>query len=52
MENQAQPALAESYTVSADGLKYTFKIRQGVVWVDNQNRKVADLTADDFVAGL
>ena len=52
MENQAKPALAESYTVSADGLKYTFKIRQGVVWVDNQNRKVADLTADDFVAGL
>ncbi len=52
MENQPKPALAESYTVSADGLKYTFKIRQGVVWVDNQNRKVADLTADDFVAGL
>ena len=52
MENQPKPALAESYTVSADGLKYTFKLRQGVVWVDNQNRKVADLKADDFVAGL
>ena len=52
MENQPKPALAESYTVSEDGLKYTFKLRQGVVWVDNQNRKVADLKADDFVAGL
>ena len=52
MENQAKPALAESYTVSEDGLKYTFKLRQGAVWVDNQNRKVADVKADDFVAGL
>ncbi len=52
MENQAKPALALSYTVSEDGLKYTFKLRQGVKWVDNQNREVADLTADDFVAGM
>ena len=52
MENQPKPALALSYTISEDGLKYTFKLREGVVWVDNQNRKVADLTADDFVAGM
>ena len=52
MENQAQPALAESFEVSADGLKYTFKIRQGQVWVDNQGRKVGDVTADDWVAGM
>ena len=52
MENQAKPALALSYTVSEDGLKYTFTLRQGVEWVDNQGRKVADLTADDFVAGM
>ena len=52
MENQPQPALALSYTVSEDGLKYTFKLREGVVWVDNQNREVAKLTADDFVAGM
>ena len=52
MENTLQPALAESYTVSEDGTVYTFKLRQGVVWVDNQGRKVADLTADDFVAGM
>ena len=52
MENQLQPALAESWEVSPDGLTYTFKIREGQVWVDNQGRKVADLTADDFVAGM
>ncbi len=52
VENVLQPALAESYTVSDDGLKYTFKIRQGLEWVDNQGRKVGDITADDWVAGL
>ena len=51
-ENRLMPALAESYTVSADGLKYTFKIREGVKWVDSQGRVVADVKADDFVAGM
>jgi peptide/nickel transport system substrate-binding protein/oligopeptide transport system substrate-binding protein len=46
------PALAESYTVSEDGLKYTFKIREGIKWVDSQGREVADVKADDFVAGM
>ena len=52
MENQLQPALAESWEVSDDGLTYTFHLRQGAVWVDNQGRKVADVKADDFVAGM
>jgi ABC-type oligopeptide transport system substrate-binding subunit len=52
MENVMQPALAESWTVSEDGLTYTFKIRQGVKWVDAQGREVADVKADDFVAGM
>lgn len=52
MENQLKPALAESWEVSDDGLTYTFHIRQGQVWVDNQGRKVADVTADDWVAGM
>ena len=52
MENQIQPALAESWEVSDDGLTYTFKIREGINWVDNQNRVVAPVKADDFVAGL
>ena len=52
MENVAQPALATGYTVSEDGLKYTFTIREGVEWVDNQGRKVGEVTADDWVAGM
>lgn len=51
-EGVLQPALAESYEVSDDGLTYTFHLRQGLEWVDSQGRKVADLTADDFVAGM
>ena len=51
-EGVQQPALAESYEVSEDGLTYTFHLRQGLEWVDSQGRKVADLTADDFVAGM
>ena len=52
MENVQQFALAESLTVSDDGLTYTFKIRKGATWVDSQGSKVADVKADDFVAGM
>ncbi len=52
MEGVLQPALAESYTVSDDGLVYTFKLREGVQWVDSQGRNVAEIVADDFVAGM
>ncbi|MBQ7611843.1 MAG: hypothetical protein IJU92_02080 [Spirochaetaceae bacterium] len=51
-ENVHQPALATGYTVSDDGLTYTFTIRQGVKWVDYQGREIAEVTADDFVAGM
>lgn len=51
-EGELQPALAESYEVSDDGLTYTFHIREGVTWVDSQGREVADVVADDFVAGM
>ncbi len=51
-ENEQQPALAESYEVSEDGLTYTFHLREGVKWVDSQGREVADVVADDFVAGM
>ena len=51
-ENVLTPALAESWEVSEDGLTWTFKIRQGVKWVDSQGREVADVKADDFVAGM
>ena len=57
-ENVLQPALAESYekgTVEIDGktyYTYTFKIKSGIKWVDSQGKEVADVKADDFVAGM
>ncbi len=36
--------IAESYTVSEDGLSYTFKLKQNVKWHDGE-----DLTADDVI---
>ena len=38
-----QPALAESFTVSDDGLVYTFTLRDGLVWSNG-----TPLTAKDF----
>ena len=52
IENELKPALAVSHTVSADGLTYTFKLREGVKWVDYQGNELAEVTADDFVAGM
>lgn len=51
-ENVMQPALAEEWSVSDDGLVYTFKIREGVNWVDSQGRVIEPLTAQSFVAGF
>ena len=51
-ENRQMPALAESWEISEDGLTVTFKLRQGVKWVDSQGREVADVKADDWVAGM
>lgn len=51
-KNVQQPALALSHTVSADGLTYTFTLRQGVKWVDSQGRELGEVTASDFVAGM
>ena len=52
IENELKPALATEYTVSEDGLTYTFKIRQGAKWVDYEGNYIADVKADDFVAGM
>lgn len=51
-EGTLQPALAESWETSEDGLTWTFHIRQGVKWVDSQGREVADVKADDWVASM
>ena len=51
-KNNQVPALAESYTVSEDGTVYTFKIREGVNWVDYQGKVIEAVTAHSFVAGF
>lgn len=52
MENQLQPAMAESWENSEDGLTWTFHIRPGQIWTDSQGRKIADVKADDWVASM
>src|SRR5215469_3791331 len=41
------PGAAESWTVSPDGLVWTFKLRAGLMWSDG-----VPLTASDFVFGF
>ena len=43
------PCLAETWEQSEDGLTWTFHIRKGSTWVDQDGAYYADVTADDFV---
>ena len=43
--DQWGPDLAERWEVSADGLEYTFHLRQGVTWHDGQPFTAADVKA-------
>ena len=52
VKNTQQPAIAESVESNDDMTVFTFKIRQGVKWVDSQGREIGEVTADDFVAGM
>lgn len=49
---QLKPAVAESYKVSEDGLKWTFKLKPGIKWVTNTEMEYGEVKADDFVTGL
>jgi len=49
---QMIPALAESWSVSDDGITYTFNIRKGAYWSTSEGTKYAEVTAKDFEAGF
>lgn len=49
---QMIPACAESWSVSDDGLVYTFNIRQGATWSTSEGAVYAEVTAKDFEAGF
>ncbi|MBR0235806.1 MAG: peptide ABC transporter substrate-binding protein [Clostridia bacterium] len=51
-EGRMLAGLATEYTVSEDGLTYTFKIREGVNWVTQDGAVYAEVTANDFVSGM
>ena len=47
-----KPSLATGWTVSADGLVWTFKLREGVKWVTDEGKEYADVQAQDFVDSM
>lgn len=51
-EGVMHPALATSWTISEDGLTYTFNIREGVMWVDKDGRDFAEVSAQNWVDAL
>ena len=40
-----KPELAESYTMSEDGLTYVFTLREGLKWSDGSDFKASDIAA-------
>ncbi|EGP67108.1 oligopeptide-binding protein SarA [Streptococcus sp. oral taxon 056 str. F0418] len=46
------PSMAEDWTVSQDGLTYTYTLRKDAKWYTSEGEEYADVTAKDFVAGL
>ncbi len=47
------PSLAKDWTVSKDGLTYTYKLRKGVKWMTAEGEEYGgEVKAQDFVTGL
>ena len=46
------PSMAEDWTVSKDGLTYTYTLRKDAKWYTSDGEEYADVKAQDFVAGL
>ena len=46
------PSMAEDWSVSQDGLTYTYKIRKDAKWYTSEGEEYAPVKAQDFVTGL
>ena len=46
------PALAEDWSVSSDGLAYTYKLRKDAKWYTADGEEYAPVKAQDFVTGI
>ena len=46
------PSMAEDWSVSKDGLTYTYTIRKDAKWYTSEGEEYADVKAQDFVTGL
>ena len=46
------PALAEDWSVSPDGLTYTYKLRKDAKWYTADGEEYAPVKAQDFVTGI
>ena len=46
------PCIAEEWGTEDGGLTWTFKLREGVKWVDMNGQEKADCVAQDFATGL
>ena len=46
------PCIAEEWGTEDGGLTWTFKLREGVKWVDVNGQEKADCVAQDFATGL
>ena len=46
------PSLAEDWTVSEDGLTYTYKLRKDAKWYTSEGEEYGAVTAQDFMTGI
>lgn len=46
------PSMAEDWSVSKDGLTYTYTIRKDAKWYTSEGEEYAEVKAQDFVTGL
>ena len=46
------PSLAEDWSVSSDGLTYTYKLRKDAKWFTADGEEYASVKAQDFVTGI